>query len=103
LLSVPSITWRELREKAKGTSLDEKASEWASALGAVGRLRLAMDSTWLFENSVEETASEKFNDAAFLCACDLRVGAERAGKAMMIRESHGYVVLEDSKTVYAKE
>lgn len=103
LLSVPSITWRELQEKAKGTSLDEKASEWASALGAVGRLRLAMDSTWLFENSAEETASEKFKDAAFLCACDLRVGVERAGKAMMRRESHGYVVLEDSKIVYAKE
>ncbi|MEO9363014.1 MAG: hypothetical protein ABI348_03850 [Nitrososphaera sp.] len=97
-LTVPSITWRELQEKA-GASLDKKLSEWTSALGT-GRLRLARDSTWLLENNMEETASEKFRDAAFVCACDLRVGVERASKAM---ESHGYIVLEDSKTVYARE
>jgi hypothetical protein len=98
LAPVPSITWRELQEKA-GASLDQKVSEWTSAIGA-GRLRLARDSTWLLENNVEEIAAARFKDAALVCACDLRVGIEHASKAM---ESHDYVVLEDSKTVYAKE
>ncbi|AIF84687.1 hypothetical protein NTE_02644 [Candidatus Nitrososphaera evergladensis SR1] len=96
-----SITWRDLQEKKKagGTSLDEKVSEWTSTLGG-GKLRLARDSTWLLENNIEETAAAKFKDAALVCACDLRVGIERAAKAM---ESHNYVVLEDSKIVYARD
>ncbi|AIC15469.1 hypothetical protein [Nitrososphaera viennensis] len=99
LASAPSITWHELQEKVAGASLDEKVSEWTSALGA-GRLRLARDSTWLLENNLEETTASRFKDAALVCACDLRVGIERTSRAM---ESHDYVVLEDSKTVYAKE
>lgn len=95
LPSVSSVTFADL--EAGPSNAGEKIIEWASAIAGQGRLRFAMDSTWLVENNIEVPAA-RLKDAALLSACDLRAGAEHATKAV----SSGYVVLEGTKTVYVK-
>jgi hypothetical protein len=95
LPSVSSITIADLR--AGPHEAGEKIAQWASATAGQGRLRLAVDSTWLVENSAGFPAT-KLRDAALLSMCDLRVGADDATRAVHA----GYVVLEDTKTVYVK-
>jgi hypothetical protein len=75
----------------------EKIADWAHSMAGQGRLRLAIDCTWLVENGVQVPFA-KLRDAALLSACDLRIGAERAAKVI----PSGYIVLEDTMSVYVK-
>ena len=96
LPSVSSVTFADLR--ADKSNAGEKAAEWALAEAGQGRLRLAVDGTWLAENGTHVPLA-KLKDAAFLSACDLRVGVEEAAKAAQ----PNYIVLEDTKAVYVKK
>lgn len=103
LASAPAVTtWQKLHEDdfKPGMGLGDKVAGWTSSALGAGKLRLAMDNTWLVENNIDEISATKFKDAALVCSCDLRVGIQRASAAI---ESHGYIVLEDSETVYARE
>jgi hypothetical protein len=95
LPSVSSVTFADLR--AGPQDAGEKIARWASAAAGQGRLRLAVDGTWLVENSAGFPAA-KLRDAALLLMCNMRAGADHATRTMHA----GYVVLEDTKTVYVK-
>lgn len=95
LHSVSSVTWADLR--AGPQDAGEKMVQWVSATAGQGKLRLAVDSTWLVENSAGLPAT-KLRNAALLAMCDVRVGTDRATRTMHA----DYVVLEDTKTVYMK-
>jgi hypothetical protein len=97
-LAIPSVTWQDLQKGAGPTGLEEKLADWITTLG-VGKLRLARDNTYLLENDIDEIPVTRFRDATLICTCDIRVGIESTSRAT---ESHNYVVLEDSKTVYTK-
>jgi hypothetical protein len=95
---LPSVSHLALSDlRADPPNAGEKVADWASAVAGQGRLRLAVDCTWLVENSVQMPFA-KLRDAALLCACDLRIGAERATRAI----PSGYIALEDTKAVYVK-
>jgi hypothetical protein len=94
--SVSSVTFADLG--ADKSNAGEKTAEWALAEAGQGRLRLAVDGTWLAENGAQVPLA-KLKDAALLSACDLRVGVEEAAKAAQ----PNYIVLEDTKAVYVKK
>lgn len=95
---LPSVSHLALSDlRADPHRAGEKVTDWAFAVAGQGRLRLAVDCTWIVENNVQIPFT-KLRDAALLCACDLRIGAERAAKAI----PSGHIVLEDTKAVYMK-
>jgi hypothetical protein len=104
--SVIAITYQQLQHSYGLTAVNQKIEEWASAIRAGdARLRLAKDNTWLVENGLEEGPHDSerspWSEATVLCAYDIsKIGHERASKVV---ESHGFVVLEGSKSVYAKK
>lgn len=101
--SVNAMTYEQLADRYGVQSITEKAGEWALSLQKGGaHLRLATDNTWLAEKGMQEAdprpdRSSPWRGAAVLCAYDV----ERIGGYMSkASESHVFIVLEDSNSVY---
>lgn len=103
-VSVTAATYEQLVERYGVQSVAEKAGEWAFSLQSDMRLRLAADNTWLAEKGIPEADHGRdrspWRSAAVLCTYD---SEKIGGHAAKISESHDFVVLEDSKTVYARK